>query len=157
MICQRRLNENGFNPSEVNGVNSISRKINESLFALDYKRLPRTVDNSCGCIDVSQKNVNVFIKKKNGKTKQKYLLLSCRWMEPEWLIALLDLSIIATLWGAASRWECRCVKSVKVIFVIAIKHLPAKPAGLWVYVAHTSTHPPPKKKKNSNSIWRHPI
>lgn len=61
-ICQRRLNENGFNPSEVNGMNSISRKINESLFAFDYKQLPGTVYNSCSCIDMAEKkNVNWFI------------------------------------------------------------------------------------------------
>lgn len=67
MICQRRLNENGFNPSEVNGINSISCKINESLFAFDYKRLPRTVYNPWGCIYVTKKNVCLFFFKKREK------------------------------------------------------------------------------------------
>lgn len=76
------------------------------------------------------------------KAKQKYLF-SCRWMEPEQLMALSDLSIIAALWGAASRWEYRCVKSEKIIFLITFENLQAKPPGLWVHAAGPSI---PKKK-----------
>lgn len=140
VICQWRLNENGFNPSEVNGINSISCKINESLFAFGYKRLPRTVNNSWGCIDVTKKMQIYLIFFKKGKTKQKILQINGAGAA-DGFIRFINYSCTFGSCKQMGIQVCQVSKKDLCNYYL-------KTPGLWVYVAHIST---PKIKKETPS------